>query len=121
MDSGVHFEHLWKQDVCNISRHLEDIKMLYVATEFSKENYGISYTPWERNFLSTHFNFSNPAGLDLLEFFREIGQEETEYVLETERFLRSMEWEDERRRDIIKREFRREDDLNLKHAVRILK
>ena len=56
-----------------------------------------------------------------MEFFREIGQEETEYVLETERFLRSMEWEDERRRDIIKREFRREEDLNLKHAVGILK
>ena len=73
MDSGVHFEHLWKQDVCNISRHLEHTKMLYVATEFLKENYGISYTSWERNFLSTHFNFSNPAGLDLFEFFRAIG------------------------------------------------
>ena len=58
MDSGVHFEHLWKQGVCHISRHLEDIKMLYVSPEFSKENYGFSYTPWERNFLSTHFNFS---------------------------------------------------------------
>ena len=121
MDSGVHFEHLWKQGVCHISRHLEDIKMLYVAPEFSKENYGFSYTPWERNFLSTHFNFSNPAGLDLLEFFRGIGREETEYVLETERFLRSMEWEDERRRDIIKREFRNTDDLDLKHAVGVLK
>jgi len=95
--------------------------MLYVAPEFSKENYGFSYTPWERNFLSTHFNFSNPAGLDLLEFFRGIGREETEYVLETERFLRSMEWEDERRRDEIKREFKRNDDLNLKHAYGVLK
>ena len=56
-----------------------------------------------------------------MEFFRGIGREETEYVLETERFLRSMEWEDERRRDIIKREFKREEDLDLKHAVGVLK
>ena len=95
--------------------------MLYVATEFSKENYGISYTPWERNFLSTHFNFFNPAGLNLLEYFKAFGQEETEYVLQTERFLNSIEGGDERRRDIIKREFLKDDNLNLKHKVGVLK
>ena len=83
MDSGVHFEHLWKQGVCHISRHLFDTEMLYVATDYSKEIYGFSYTPWERNFLSTQFNLSNPAGLDLLEFL------EAEDTLKLNEFL---EW-----------------------------
>ena len=113
-NSGVHFEHHYKQDVCNISAYL-----VYPEVLFDEDRKRFTY--WEQKFLKTNFNPSDTTGMSLLQYFRRIGPLETKYVLKSQRFLQSMELEDDLKRQKIQSLFKQQEDQDCKHAVRPLK